>query len=524
MKRFLVTVLTICLLFSVSLAVEGTNRTIKVNKLIDDEISEKGEVDYFNFSISEPGSLQIKFEFDIQGVYTVKLLNTDTNKTVQTNSFKLNVNTTSGRDEQVSNKLRVDEGDYQLQVSCGYFSNCDEEYEFEIIYDKEDSDRYEKEPNNDAKTAMLIDYNKNIIGNLESSSDSDYYMVEIPTNGELYTQLKFNNEAVYSVTVYSENNGSLKSLQTKKYEAKLSQNSNIYFDSSEKLRVPGGNYYFRINKGWGDFSNEDYTFCVRFSANRQGNYEEEDNNEPKKANEINTNVEYVGNLNSSSDVDYYRISMWDSNKFTIKMNIPEGAEYTVVTYKEVNGELSQVKSERFISKTLTQLISGAEQEVSYGNYYFKVSSRKYSNEDYTFLVEVNNFYNYNNNKTTIVLEINNPYMLVNNVSCPVDGNRGTAPIILNSRTMLPIKAVVEALGGSVIWNEGTRGIYITLGTQNVYLTLDSALAYVNGEEKWLDVAPTSINGRTMVPVKFVMDNLGGSVIWNATTGTVTITY
>ena len=115
-------------------------------------------------------------------------------------------------------------------------------------------------------------------------------------------------------------------------------------------------------------------------------------------------------------------------------------------------------------------------------------------------------------------------MQVNGVSYAVDGNRGTTPVIVNSRTLLPIRAVIEALGGGVTWNESARGIYITLGNKNIYLTLDNALAYVNGEAKYLDVAPTSINGRTMVPIKFVMDNLGASVIWNGTTGTVTITY
>jgi len=115
-------------------------------------------------------------------------------------------------------------------------------------------------------------------------------------------------------------------------------------------------------------------------------------------------------------------------------------------------------------------------------------------------------------------------MLVNNQTYAIDGSRGTAPTILNSRTMLPARAIIEALGGNVTWIENSRGININLNGTNIYLTLDNALAYVNGVAKYLDVAPTSINGRTMIPVKFVMDNLGASVIWNGTTGTVTITY
>lgn len=165
------------------------------------------------------------------------------------------------------------------------------------------------------------------------------------------------------------------------------------------------------------------------------------------------------------------------------------------------------------------LINGKEQEISTGEYYFKVSSNSYSNKDYTFVVSTRSY-----TKSTIELKINDPYMIVNGISYPIDGDRGTAPVIVNNRTLLPIRAVIESLGGKVTWNDSVRGIYIELGNKNVYLTLDSTLSYVNGEAKYLDVAPTAINGRTMVPVKFVMDNLGASVIWNGTTGTVTITY
>lgn len=523
MKRILVAFLVSCLVFTTSLAVEGTNKTIRLNKVIEDSISEKGEIDYFNFSISKPGSLQIRFDFDIQGSYTIKLVDTKTGKVVQTSPFSSNVNTTNGRYEKFANKIRLDDGDYQIQVSCGYFSNCDEDYELEVIYDQESGDRYEKEPNNTAKTAMIIDYNRSVVGNLESTSDVDYYMVEIPYNGELYTELEFNNDATYNVEIFSENNGTLKSISSKKYEAKLNQSSDTYFDISDKVRVPAGNYYFKVSKNWSNFSNEDYILCVRFSGNSYGHYETESNDEAKSSNEIIPDVEYVGNLSSNRDVDFYRVSFWEDTKFTIKMNVPSEAQYTITTYKNVNGDLSQLKTETFASKDLVNLIVGNKQEVTAGDYYFKVASRTYSNKDYTFLVEAESIRSYEN-KTTIVLEINNPYMLVNNATYPIDGNRGTAPVIVNSRTLLPARAIIEALGGNVTWIESSKGININLDGKNVYLTLDSALAYVNGAQKWLDVAPTSINGRTMVPVKFVMDNLGGSVIWNATTGTVTITY
>lgn len=520
MKKFIVCVLAMFLMFSSSFAVEGTNKTIKLNKVIFDEISEKGEVDYFNFYISKSGSVKVNFEFDIEGAYTVKLVDVANNKTIQNNSFKCDVNTSNGRSERSSNKMRLGNGNYQVQVSCSSF--CDEGYELEIEYEEENSDRYEKESNNAAKTAMIIDYNKKVIGNLESTSDVDYYMVEIPHKGEIYTELEFNRNVAYNVEIYSEVNGSLKSLQSKKFEAKLNQSSDTYVESSDVLRIPAGNYYIKVNKSGSNYLDEDYAFLVKYSKNLYGNYESENNNDAKTANKISVNTEFIGNLSSKSDVDYYRVDVLNSNKLKVKMNVPANTSYTVTTYKEVNGELSKLKSETLTSKELAGIVMGAEQEISTGTYYFKIASKTYSNQDYTFLVETNNTYIYG--KKTVILEINNPYMMVDGKSYAIDGNRGTAPKILNGRTMIPARALIEALGGTVYWNESVKGINIYLGQNNVYLTLDSALAYVNGETRWLDVAPTSINGRTMIPVKFVMDNLGGSVIWNATTGTVTITY
>jgi len=522
MKKIVVAFLLFCILGCSSFAAEGTERTIKVNRSVTDEIYESGEVDCFNFSISRPGSIQIKFDFDVKGSYIVKLIDVDNNKEIQYNDFHSDVNTSDGRYEKLSNKMRVGKGEYQVQVSRGYYSDCEEEYEFEVLYDEENSDRYEKEPNNDAKYAMLIDFNKNVTGNLQADNDVDYYMVELPNNGEMWVEFEFDNEANYDFEIFADNNGKLEWLYSKKFEALLNQNSDMYFDVSEKFRIPGGNYYFKISKSWNGYSNEDYVLSVNYSRNTYGNYELENNNDAKYATEITANDEFIGNFNTDRDVDYYKVNVGYANKLTVKMNVPVDASYRVSTYREENGELKEIKYEEFSNKEIPNLVTGEEQEVSSGTYYFRVSPRNYSNEDYTFLVSTNSTYRYN--KTTVVLEIGNPYMLVNNVTHPIDGNRGTAPKILNNRTMLPARAIIEAFGGEVLWNDLERGIWITLDGKTIYLTLDSDIAYVDGEAKTLEVPATSINGRAMVPVSFVMNNLGGSVIWNATTGAVTITY
>lgn len=518
MKKFVALFLSIILFFSVSGAkTVGTDRNVKLNSKITDEIEEKGEVDYFNFYLSKPGSIKIDFDFDIQGKYTVKLINTDNNKVIQNTTFSSSVNTVSGRYEQSSNKLRLEKGDYQIQVSVSSWNFSDEEYELKINYDAENSDRYEKENNNNAKNAMVIDYNQSVTGNLSSSIDVDFYMLEIPEAGELYVEFTFNPDAKYNVHVYTENNGSLKSLQTNKFEAGVIQSYDKYFITSDKLRVPGGNYYFKITKGWGDFLDDDYTFRVRYSKDYYNNYELEFNDEAKNATEIVIDREYIGNLNSRSDVDYYAVDIYNTNKLFVNMNTASDSAYYVTIYKEENGNLKKISSEKVKNKENLEIISIKKEDIIPGRYYFKVSSWDYSNKDYTISILTKEH-------KVIILEINNPYMMVNGQTIQVDENRGTTPIIYNNRTLLPVKAVIEAMGGSVNWNSVTRTVTLTLDGNVINLVLDSNIAYVNGMSQYIDVPAISINGRTMVPVKFVMDNFGASVIWNGTTGAVTINY
>lgn len=496
----------------------GTNKEIKLNSKVVDEVTEKGEIDYFEIELDEPGSIQIDFEFDVHGEYIVKLIDIKNEKVIQNTTFSSSVNTSNGRYFKSANKMRVGEGDYQVQVSCNYWHFSDEEYELKINYEEEASDKYEKEFNNDARNAMIIDCNKLITGNLESTSDVDYYMVELPKQGEMYVEFTFDKNAKYTVNIYSEEDGSLNSILSNTFEAKLNQNSSTYVDTTNKLRVPKGNYYFKLTGGYGDsFSNEDYKFRVKFTSNSSGLYEEEYNNEANAATYLDVDCEIIGNLSSSSDVDFFVADIWNSNKFAVFMNIPEKSSYWVTTYKEVNGELSKINSEKIENKEEKVIVKGKTQKITAGRYYFKVTSGNFNNEDYVLSVSTHNL-------DTIVLTIDNPYMFINSEKVAVDGNRGTTPIIKNGRTLLPIKAVIEAMGGNVAWEESTRSVILNLNGNTVLLTLDSTVAYVNGIMRYLDVPAETINGRTMVPLKFVMDNFGANVIWNGDLREVTITY
>lgn len=126
-------------------------------------------------------------------------------------------------------------------------------------------------------------------------------------------------------------------------------------------------------------------------------------------------------------------------------------------------------------------------------------------------------------KTEIVLQIGNPIMTINGAETEIDPGRGTVPVLVNDRTLLPIRSVVEAVGGSVAWEENTQTATLTYGENVIRLTIGSTAAYVNDTIHTLDVTPTLINDRTMLPIRFIAENFQFEVAWNADTQEITIT-
>lgn len=87
------------------------------------------------------------------------------------------------------------------------------------------------------------------------------------------------------------------------------------------------------------------------------------------------------------------------------------------------------------------------------------------------------------------------------------------PIIKDNRTLVPFRAIAEALGAEVKWDAETRTVTVSKGDATVQLTIGSNVALVNGQEISLDVPASIIQGRTLVPARFLANALGAKVDW-----------
>jgi hypothetical protein len=109
------------------------------------------------------------------------------------------------------------------------------------------------------------------------------------------------------------------------------------------------------------------------------------------------------------------------------------------------------------------------------------------------------------------------------VTVIVDGQRMSfdqPPIVRAGRVFVPMRAIFERLGASVVYANGQ--INATGRGRTVSLTIGSTQATVDGQPATLDVAPFLIGARTLVPLRFIAQSLGAAVNWNDSTSTVTI--
>ncbi len=111
------------------------------------------------------------------------------------------------------------------------------------------------------------------------------------------------------------------------------------------------------------------------------------------------------------------------------------------------------------------------------------------------------------------------------ISVKIDGaaqNYDVMPVIENGRTLVPMRAIFEALGANVEWDNTSKTVTGTKGETKVSLQIGNTSAKVNQTEVTLDVPGKIISDRTMVPVRFISESLGCNVGWDDTSKTVII--
>jgi hypothetical protein len=118
-----------------------------------------------------------------------------------------------------------------------------------------------------------------------------------------------------------------------------------------------------------------------------------------------------------------------------------------------------------------------------------------------------------------------PVTSANLVNVELNGNPlnfDVPPVMELGRVLVPLRVIFEALGAEVSWDQATQTISATKSGVTIRLQPGQKQASQNGAQITMDVPAKIINGRTMVPVRFVSEALGADVSWDNNTRTVSI--
>jgi hypothetical protein len=123
------------------------------------------------------------------------------------------------------------------------------------------------------------------------------------------------------------------------------------------------------------------------------------------------------------------------------------------------------------------------------------------------------------NRHEIKLKLNDPLVTVNGQSQTLPA----PPTLVNNTTMVPLRFVAESLGIEVKWDQPTRTITLSTAAKTIRLTVDSPDAAVNGVSVPLEQPATILNETTMVPLRFISENMNQTVAFDNSTLALTIT-
>ncbi|MCA1041640.1 copper amine oxidase N-terminal domain-containing protein [Bacillus infantis] len=112
------------------------------------------------------------------------------------------------------------------------------------------------------------------------------------------------------------------------------------------------------------------------------------------------------------------------------------------------------------------------------------------------------------------------------ITVTVDGNKigfDVKPVIKSGRVLVPFRALFEEFGAAIDYDNSTKMIRAWRDGQTIELKVDSKRALVDGNATMLDVPAAIINGRALVPLRFISENYQGYVNWNSSSRSVAIT-
>ena len=219
----------------------------------------------------------------------------------------------------------------------------------------------------------------------------------------------------------------------------------------------------------------------------------------------------------SKEVNVADPSSYNNLKLSTKNNIvKKGSEIKVEAIGEYKGRKINI-SPRVLNYSFEDLNA----EVNPNNFNIKINDY---GKNPKILVKIGgktaSLSLYDENTRLIKMKINDVNYTVNGQAKKMDAK----PFISNSRTLVPLRFIIEAIGGDVAWDGDSRVVTVNSKGKNIILPIDSKKITVDGREIAIDQAAIIKGDRTYVPIRFVAENLGMNVNYINESREIEISY
>lgn len=219
----------------------------------------------------------------------------------------------------------------------------------------------------------------------------------------------------------------------------------------------------------------------------------------------------------SKEVNVADPSSYNNLKLSTKNNIvKKGSEIKVEAIGEYKGRKINI-SPRVLNYSFEDLNA----EVNPNNFNIKINDY---GKNPKILVKIGgktaSLSLYDENTRLIKMKINDVNYTVNGQAKKMDAK----PFISNSRTLVPLRFIIEAIGGDVAWDGDSRVVTVNSKGKNIILPIDSKKITVDGKEIAIDQAAIIKGDRTYVPIRFVAENLGMNVNYINESREIEISY
>jgi len=441
-----------------------------------------------NFSIDRPGAVEIHFltsddsEND-ETQWNLRLIDNHRQTVGETNI-------SSSALLQHHMRVRLPAGVYEIRITSGEsFSN--EEFVLILNFEDESDILAEREPNDSADTATIMEPNRVLIGNTQHPDDVDVFLLRLNDRGLLSVQIVADRISAGLHWAVALQRGS-DDIVDVELDPRLNQ--------SPEMLMEAGVYFIYITASPAGWIDDDYRLTTRFTALEKPDQIELTAGELVESSfsAINSSSEFFLSLSSEFEGEHNLALRWHIS------NEQSGICHIVLL------DDSGITIWQAIHDVSRGSYAALLPSLSEGDYRLELTV---ANEDMDELIYHLGLFYAEQLPTRVELQINNPQMLVNGVAQEIDPGYGTVPQILSGRSVLPIRSIVETLGGSVSWDDEAQRVTIACNGHLLELIIGEETAVLNGMQIEAEVTPIVISGRTMLPLRFISEALGCFVSW-----------